>query len=181
MMPLWASTASGFTSGTTRGTPGSILHAEELSTTMAPSDAAMGASTRLASAPAEKRAISTSLKAPLPAALTSTSPPLYLTFLPAISGMSMGMRVELGKFLPSRVLIISVPTAPRAPTTATLYIDISPCDAYRILYEFSGEFGGDHRRLVIAFRIYYRDDLAVAEFPAQSIDHPHRIANRGIG
>jgi hypothetical protein len=50
MMPLCESSAAGFTSGTTSGIAGSIRHALELSMTMAPSLAAIGASTRLASA-----------------------------------------------------------------------------------------------------------------------------------
>ncbi len=50
--------ADSLTSGTTRGTSGSIRHADELSTTMAPAAAKRGASWREAVAPLEKRAMS---------------------------------------------------------------------------------------------------------------------------
>ena len=51
-----------FTSGTTRGTLGSILKALLLSITTEPAFAAMGANSRLLLAPAENRAISIPLK-----------------------------------------------------------------------------------------------------------------------
>jgi hypothetical protein len=58
-MPLgrWAR-AWGLTSDTTSGTSGSMRQADELSITVAPAAATLGASTREAVAPAEKSAIS---------------------------------------------------------------------------------------------------------------------------
>jgi len=54
--------ASGFTSGTTSGTPLVMRKAEELSTTVAPAALATGAKSREMSPPAEKSAISTPAK-----------------------------------------------------------------------------------------------------------------------
>ena len=51
--------ASGFTSGTTSGTPFVMRNAEELSTTVAPAALAAGAKSREMSPPAEKSAMST--------------------------------------------------------------------------------------------------------------------------
>ena len=61
MIPLFHLISSGLTSGTTRGTSGSILHALELSTTTTPLEAAMGANFSLVEPPAEKSAMSISL------------------------------------------------------------------------------------------------------------------------
>ena len=58
MMPLCVSISSGFTSGTTKGTSGSIRNALELSMTMAPRFAASGANVLEIDPPAN-RAIST--------------------------------------------------------------------------------------------------------------------------
>ena len=59
MMPLTASSiASGLTSLTTRGTAGSMRNADELSMTMAPAPANVGASAREVDAPAENSAMS---------------------------------------------------------------------------------------------------------------------------
>ena len=62
MIPLCHSTSSGLTSGTTKGTPGSIRQAEELSTTTQPASRAMGANLSEVPLPAEKRARSMPLK-----------------------------------------------------------------------------------------------------------------------
>ena len=50
--------ADGFTSATTKGTSGSMRHADELSMTTAPAAATFGASSRDVSAPAEKNTTS---------------------------------------------------------------------------------------------------------------------------
>jgi hypothetical protein len=52
------SSAPGLTSATTSGTSGSIRHAEELSTTVTPWDATLGASSLDVPPPAENRAMS---------------------------------------------------------------------------------------------------------------------------
>ena len=58
MIPFLISfTASGFTSGTISGTSGSILHCAELSTTIIPLEAAIGANFSLVAPPAENSAI----------------------------------------------------------------------------------------------------------------------------
>ena len=54
--------ASGFTSGTTSGTPCVMRKADELSTTVAPAALAAGAKSREMSPPAEKSAMSTPAK-----------------------------------------------------------------------------------------------------------------------
>ena len=61
------------TSGTTRGTSGSMRHAEELSTTMAPAAATLGASSFEVAPPAENRATSTPEKSAVAASSTTTS------------------------------------------------------------------------------------------------------------
>ncbi len=55
-MPRWASTASGLTSGTTSGTPGSMRNALDLSTTTQPRATAAGAKRFDVDPPAEKSA-----------------------------------------------------------------------------------------------------------------------------
>jgi len=62
MMPLCLAMSARLTSGTTSGTSFPIRQAELLSITTAPALAAIGAYSRLMSAPAEKRAISTPSK-----------------------------------------------------------------------------------------------------------------------
>src|SRR3972149_121966 len=62
IMPLCAAMACGFTSGTTRGTFGSMRNGLELSITTAPDAAAAGADSRPGAAPAENSGISTPLK-----------------------------------------------------------------------------------------------------------------------
>ncbi len=58
-MPLGIeSSASGFTSDTTRGTSGSIRQADELSMTVTPAAATFGASSLEVAPPAEKSAMS---------------------------------------------------------------------------------------------------------------------------
>ncbi len=57
-LSMW-SRASALTSATTRGTPGSMRHAEELSMTVAPASTMRGESWRDASAPTDMSAMST--------------------------------------------------------------------------------------------------------------------------
>src|ERR1700730_8066230 len=68
---------STLTSGTTRGTSGSMRHAEELSTTIAPAAATLGANSRDVDAPFENRAISIPSKESdgAPESSTTTSAP----------------------------------------------------------------------------------------------------------
>src|SRR5881409_1141200 len=73
MMPLCLAMSEGLTSGTTSGTSFPIRQAELLSITTAPALAAMGANSRLMSAPAEKRAMSTPSKESLVSSRTTSS------------------------------------------------------------------------------------------------------------
>ena len=75
--------ASAFTSGTTRGTSGSIRHADELSITMAPAAATRGASTREAAPPHEKRAMSRPAKSAVSASSTTMSSSPHGSVVPA--------------------------------------------------------------------------------------------------
>src|SRR5262245_17086821 len=76
-------------------------------------------------APAEKSARSTPRKESFPRGLTSTCSPRNVTFLPSDRSEARGTRSETGKRRDSRTLIISWPTAPVAPTTATRSLLIS--------------------------------------------------------
>src|ERR1019366_5062490 len=75
--------ACAFTSGTTRGTSGSIRHAEELSITIAPAAASRGAKTRDDVAPDDARAISMPEKSAVAASSTSIARPFHSMVEPA--------------------------------------------------------------------------------------------------
>jgi hypothetical protein len=79
-----AAAASAFTSGTTSGTCGSILHAEELSTTVAPSSAARGAHSSERDPPAENSATSTPSNEPGFGASTVYVRPPHSSRVPAL-------------------------------------------------------------------------------------------------
>jgi len=111
----------GLTSGTTRGTSGSILHWLELSTTTQPDFAATGAQIFDLSAPAEKRAISIPLNESSFKASTGISASLNSIIFPSERSDAKSLSLSTGKSLPTSVAIISLPTAPVAPTTATIY------------------------------------------------------------
>jgi hypothetical protein len=64
--------ACGLTSDTTSGTSGSLRQAEELSMTIAPAAAALGASSREVSPPAEKNTMSRPAKSAVAASSTTT-------------------------------------------------------------------------------------------------------------
>ena len=121
-MPLCQSRSWGFTSGTTRGTPGSILHALELSTTTQPAFTAAGANSRLLSPPAENRAISIPSKTLSVRISTATGLPWNSRVFPSERSEAKSRNSSTLKFLSSKIAIISFPTAPVAPTTATMYL-----------------------------------------------------------
>ncbi len=84
MMPLGGLMASsGLTSLTTSGTSGSLRQAEELSTTIAPAAATLGAYSRDMVAPADISAMSRPLKSAVAVSSTVTSLPLNGMVLPA--------------------------------------------------------------------------------------------------
>jgi hypothetical protein len=86
IIPLCPATAWGFTSGTTKGTLGSIRKHEELSTTTHPAAAATGANFSLMLPPALNKAISRLSKQPSTIACSVYDLPMKSTVLPASSG-----------------------------------------------------------------------------------------------
>ena len=114
-------TASAFTSGTINGTSGSILNCEVLSITTAPTFAALGANSAETCAPGEERTISVPLKLKFAKSCTSridSSP--NDTCLPADRSEARATTSSAGNPLSARILSISRPTLPVAPTTAIL-------------------------------------------------------------
>ena len=117
MMPL-GSTASacGFTSATTSGTSGSERQAEELSITIAPAAAALGASSFEVEPPAENSTTSRPAKSAVAASSTTTPS----SSLPAERAEANRRRLATGKLRSARISRIIEPTRPVAPTTPTL-------------------------------------------------------------
>src|SRR5262249_17418762 len=112
--------ASAFTSGTTKGTCGSMRQALELSMTMAPTLAAMGLVSRLTEAGVLDRTIWTPVKASGRIGSTGDFFPLNSMVFPALRSEAKNLMLRRGKLCsPSTCRMIS-PTAPVAPTTATL-------------------------------------------------------------
>ena len=89
--------------------------------TTLPACAAMGAQMRLASPPADMRTISMPAKLLASTARTPRVLPANSTLLPALRSDARGTRLSTGKPRSSRILMISRPTKPVAPRTATLY------------------------------------------------------------
>src|SRR5680860_993709 len=98
-----------------------MRQAEELSTTTQPASRAMGAYSLETAPPAEKRAMSTPLKRSGDSSRHSTSSPLKASLFPAERSEANGTSSCRGKSRSSSMLNISRPTAPVAPTTATLH------------------------------------------------------------
>src|ERR1041384_6009698 len=119
MMPLCRFTSAALISGITSGTAASIRNALELSMTMQPFFAAMGAKSLEMPAPALNNAMSMPLKESLVSSLTVMSCPRNLSFFPTERADASNVNFPTGKLRFSSVLIISMPTAPVAPTTAT--------------------------------------------------------------
>src|SRR5690606_1746680 len=99
----------------------SMRKALELSTTTAPALTAAGANSLLREPPAENSAMSTPSKLFSVNSSTLSVSPLKVIVLPTEREEARSFRDLTGKFLFSRVLIISTPTAPVAPAIATLY------------------------------------------------------------
>src|SRR5215203_843984 len=107
------------TSGTTNGLVGSILHAEELSITVIPASANLGAHSSEVLPPAENNA-TWGLAAMASCILTTLYLfPLNSISLPTDLSEATGRSSSTGKFLSARTCNIFVPTRPVAPTTAT--------------------------------------------------------------
>src|SRR6476620_11994040 len=110
---------SAFTSGTTSGFEGSILQAEELSITVIPAAANLGAHSSDVLPPAENRA--TFGFAAIASVMLTTLYffPLNSTSLPTDLSEATGINSVTGKFLSANTCNILEPTNPVAPTTAT--------------------------------------------------------------
>src|SRR5690242_10932033 len=108
-----------FTSGTTSFLDGSILHAEELSITVIPASANLGAKAREVLPPAEKMATDGFAFIASSAETTLYFFPLKITSLPTDFSDATGIISVTGNFLSSSTCNILLPTRPVAPTTAT--------------------------------------------------------------
>ena len=120
IIPLWLRASLGFISGTTRGTPSSILKAEELSITTAPALAAALPNSFEIFPPALKRAISIPSNELFVSSCMTISSLRKLIVLPADRTEARGLSSLTGKSLLSRQFNISCPTAPVIPTIAIL-------------------------------------------------------------
>src|SRR5258705_6966461 len=103
----------------TSGTVSSIRNALELSITTQPAFAATGANSLEMEAPALNNPMSIPANASFVSSRTAISWPWNLSFLPSEREDASKVSLPTGKFLFSSVLIISMPTAPVAPMTAT--------------------------------------------------------------
>ena len=112
-------TISGFTSGTTSGTSASIRNAPELSTTTAPRDAAIGAHSAEISSGTSNIATSMPSNDSGVSATTVSSSPRHLSFFPALRADAIKRISPHTSGRSDKMLSITVPTAPVAPTTAS--------------------------------------------------------------
>ena len=119
MMPRCFLMSSPLISGMTSGTVSSMRKHEELSTTTAPACTAIGANSFEMPLPALKSAMSTPAKDAAVSSSTTTSWPKAGRVLPAERAEASSVSLPMGKLRFSSVLIISIPTAPVAPTMAT--------------------------------------------------------------
>ena len=124
IMPLGLfSASSGFTSGTTRGTSGSIRNALELSIITAPNLVMSAANSFEVLPHADTKAMSTSRKSSLClSSLMIYSFPRKTQEEPALRLEPKRYNSSIGKFLSSSTRRNSCPTAPLAPTIATFII-----------------------------------------------------------
>src|SRR5688572_31327009 len=111
-----------FTSGTTSFLVGSIRQAEELSITVIPASANLGAHSSEVLPPAENKA--TAGFAAIASVMLTTLNffPLYSTSFPTDLSEATGRSSVTGKFLSANTCNILVPTKPVAPTTATFIV-----------------------------------------------------------
>ena len=121
MMPRGRSSASAaLHSGTTRGTSLSMRKAEELSIITAPNLVMSAANSFDVPAPAEVKAMSTSLKSSLCwSSFTVYSLPRKVYLVPALRLEPKSRRLSMGKSRSASTRRNSWPTAPLAPTIAT--------------------------------------------------------------
>src|SRR5262245_54060436 len=112
--------ASALTSGTTSGTSGSMRQALELSTTTAPALAAIGLDSRLTLAGVLDSTTSTPANASGLIGSTVYDLPLNSIDLPALRSLARNLIDRNPKFRSTSTCRMTSPTAPVAPTTATL-------------------------------------------------------------
>ena len=96
-----------------------MRHAEELSTTVMPASANLGAHSKEVEPPAENSAKSGFISIAVCMVTTVYSFPLNSIFLPAERSEATGINSVTGKFLSVKTFNISPPTKPVEPTTAT--------------------------------------------------------------
>src|SRR5437588_3031016 len=112
--------ASAFTSGTTSGTSGSMRQALELSITIAPARAAIGLDPRLTDAGVDDSTMSTPANASGRIGSTVYDLPLNWIDLPALRSEARNLIVRRLNARSMSTCRMLSPTAPVAPTTATL-------------------------------------------------------------
>src|SRR5689334_13889551 len=112
--------APALTSGTTSGTSGSMRQALELSITMAPALVAIGLASRLTEAGVLESTMSTPANASGRIGSTVYVLPLKVRDLPALRWEARNLIERKGNACSSSTCRMISPTAPVAPTTATL-------------------------------------------------------------
>src|SRR5690606_15775765 len=100
-----------------------IRQAEELSTTVVPAAANFGAHSKEVSPPAEKIAKSGLAVNAVCKPIRVYSFPWNVSFLPTDRSEATNNNSVIGKFRSANILIITSPTIPVAPTTATFIIN----------------------------------------------------------
>ena len=119
--PWCRSASSGLISGTTSGTSSSMRNADELSTNTAPASTIAGRNARAAPAPTAPSTMSIPLNdSAVASSIGSVSPAKY-TRLPTLRALASAFTCETGNRRSAKIFSISCPTAPVAPSTATLY------------------------------------------------------------
>src|SRR5690606_7157622 len=109
-------------SGTTKALSGAILHAEELSITVVPTSANLGAHSKEVEPPAENNAMSGRLLTASSRLTMVYTLSLKVTGLPTDLSEATGINSVIGKLRSVRTFSITSPTIPVAPTTATLIV-----------------------------------------------------------
>ncbi|CAB4832811.1 unannotated protein [freshwater metagenome] len=117
----------GLTSGTISGTSASIRNAPELSTTTAPRAAAIGAHSAEISSGTSNIATSMPSKASGDSATTVSSWPRHISFFPALRAEAIKRISPHTSLRSDKILSMTVPTAPVAPTTANDGFFIGQC------------------------------------------------------
>ena len=119
---------SALISGTTSFLVGSIRQAEELSTTVVPTSANLGAHSSEVPPPAEKMAMSGRAATASAMPITLYVRPLYVISLPTDFSEATGRSSVKGKLRSSSTWSILEPTKPVAPTTATfIFFSVNLC------------------------------------------------------